>query len=162
MTDTKQDEQNREFALQRIYTKDVSFETPNTPAIFQQEWKPETGVNLNTEVNKLSDKIYEVILTVTVTTKVEDKTAYLVEVKQAGIFSITGFPDQEMGPLLGAYCPNQLFPYVREAISDIVMKGSFPQLVLQPVNFDMLYAQHQQELAKKAQTQPQATSDAKH
>jgi preprotein translocase subunit SecB len=162
MTETKQDEQNREFALQRVYTKDVSFETPNTPGIFQQEWKPETGVNLNTEVNKLTDTVYEVTLSVTVTTKVGDKTAYLVEVKQAGIFSITGFPDQEMGPLLGAYCPNQLFPFVREAISDIVMKGSFPQMVLQPVNFDMLYAQHQQELAKKAQAQPQAESDAKH
>jgi preprotein translocase subunit SecB len=151
MTDAKKDEQNREFALQRIYTKDVSFETPNSPAVFQQEWKPETSVNLNTEVNKLTDTVFEVMLSVTVTTKIGDKTAYLIEVKQAGIFSISGFPDQEMGPLLGAYCPNQLFPYVREAISDIVLKGSFPQLVLQPVNFDMLYAQHQQELAKKAQ-----------
>ncbi|PVV14981.1 MAG: protein-export chaperone SecB [gamma proteobacterium symbiont of Ctena orbiculata] len=161
MTEAKQDEQNREFALQRIYTKDISFETPNTPAVFQQEWKPETSVNLNTEVNKLTDTAFEVTLTVTVTSKVEDKTAYLVEVKQAGIFSITGFPDQEMGPLLGAYCPNQLFPYVREAISDIVMKGSFPQMVLQPVNFDMLYAQHQQELAKKAQ-QAQVENQAQH
>jgi preprotein translocase subunit SecB len=160
MTEAKQDEQNREFALQRIYTKDISFETPNTPAVFQQEWKPDTSVNLNTEVNKLTDTVFEVTLSVTVTTKVGDKTAYLVEVKQAGIFSITGFPDQEMGPLLGAYCPNQLFPFVREAISDIVMKGSFPQLVLQPVNFDMLYAQHQQELAKKAQAQ--AESEAQH
>jgi preprotein translocase subunit SecB len=156
MTETKQDEQNREFALQRIYTKDISFETPNTPAVFQQEWKPETSVNLNTEVGKLTDTVYEVTLTVTVTAKVEDKTAYLIEVKQAGIFAISGFPDQEMGPLLGAYCPNQLFPYVREAISDIVMKGSFPQMVLQPVNFDMLYAQHQQELAKKAQAEGEA------
>jgi preprotein translocase subunit SecB len=160
MTDAKQDEQNREFALQRIYTKDVSFETPNTPAVFQQEWKPETSVNLNTEVNKLTDSVFEVTLSVTVTTKVGDNTAYLVEVKQAGIFSIKGFPDQEMGPLLGAYCPNQLFPYVREAISDIVMKGSFPQMVLQPVNFDMLYAQHQQELAKKAQAE--AESEPQH
>ncbi|MES9969162.1 MAG: protein-export chaperone SecB [Candidatus Thiodiazotropha sp.] len=161
MTEAKQDEQNREFALQRIYTKDISFETPNTPAVFQQEWKPETSVNLNTEVNKLTDTAFEVTLTVTVTCKVEDKTAYLVEVKQAGIFTISGFPDQEMGPLLGAYCPNQLFPYVREAISDIVMKGSFPQMVLQPVNFDMLYAQHQQELAKKAQ-QAQVENEAQH
>lgn len=156
MTDAKQDEQNREFAIQRIYTKDISFETPNTPAVFQQEWKPETSVNLNTEVNKLTDTIFEVTLTVTVTTKVGDKTAYLVEVKQAGIFSAKGFPDQEMGPLLSAYCPNQLFPYVREVISDIIVKGSFPQMVLQPVNFDMLYAQHQQELAKKEQAQSKA------
>ncbi|MES9838459.1 MAG: protein-export chaperone SecB [Candidatus Thiodiazotropha sp.] len=156
MTDAKQDEQNREFTVQRIYTKDISFETPNSPAVFQQEWKPETGVNLNTEVNKLNDTVYEVTLSVTVTTKVEDKTAYLAEVKQAGIFSINGFPEQELGPLLGAYCPNQLFPYVREAISDLIIKGSFPQMVLQPVNFDMLYAQHQQELAKKAQAESEA------
>ncbi|MES9992533.1 MAG: protein-export chaperone SecB [Candidatus Thiodiazotropha sp.] len=157
MTDAKQDEQNREFAVQRIYTKDISFETPNTPAVFQQEWKPETSVNLNTEVNKLTDTVFEVMLSVTVTTKVGEKTAYLAEVKQAGIFSITGFPEQEMGALLGAYCPNQLFPYVREAISDIIIKGSFPQMVLQPVNFDMLYAQHQQELANKAQAESEAT-----
>ncbi|MCU7891924.1 MAG: protein-export chaperone SecB [Candidatus Thiodiazotropha sp. (ex Ustalcina ferruginea)] len=156
MTEAKPDEQNREFAVQRVYTKDVSFETPNSPAVFQQEWKPETGVNLNTEVNKLSDTLFEVTLTVTVTTKVGEKTAYLVEVKQAGIFAANGFPEQEMGPLLGAYCPNQLFPYAREVISDVIMKGSFPQMVLEPVNFDLLYAQHQQELAKKAQSQSEA------
>ena len=155
MTEAKQDEQNREFAVQRIYTKDISFETPNSPAIFQQEWKPETGVNLNTEVNKLTDEVFEVMLTVTVTTKIGEQTAYLAEVKQAGIFTAKGFPDQEMGPLLGAYCPNQLFPYVREVISDLIMKGSFPQMVLQPVNFDLLYAQHQQERAKKAQEEAQ-------
>jgi preprotein translocase subunit SecB len=146
-----QDAPNREFAIQRIYTKDLSFETPNSPAVFQQEWKPETGVNLNTEVNKLSDEIFEVTLTVTVTTKLGEQTAYLAEVKQAGIFTAKGFPDQEMGPLLGAFCPNQLFPYIREVISDLIMKGSFPQMILQPVNFDMLYAQHQQERAKKLQ-----------
>jgi preprotein translocase subunit SecB len=161
MTEAKQDAQNREFAVQRIYTKDISFETPNSPAIFQQEWKPETGVNLNTEVNKLTDEVFEVTLTVTVTTKIGDQTAYLTEVKQAGIFTAKGFPDQEMGPLLGAFCPNQLFPYVREVVSDLIMKGSFPQMMLQPVNFDLLYAQHQQELAKKSQDQP-ASSKAQH
>lgn len=148
--EAKQDEPKREFAMQRIYTKDLSFETPNSPAIFQQEWKPESSVNLNTEVNKLADNIFEVTLMVTVTTKIADKTAYLAEVKQSGIFGINGFPDQEMGPLLGSYCPNLLFPYVREVVSDLVTKGSFPQLLLQPVNFDALYAQHQQEMAKKA------------
>ncbi|MDJ0805214.1 MAG: protein-export chaperone SecB [Gammaproteobacteria bacterium] len=146
----KQEEPKREFALQRIYTKDISFETPNSPAVFQKEWKPESSVNLNTEVAKLSDKVFEVMLTVTITTKISDQTAYLAEVKQAGIFGINGFPEQEMGPLLGSYCPNLLFPYVREVVSDLVTKGSFPQLLLQPVNFDALYAQHQQELAKKA------------
>ncbi|MCG7906517.1 MAG: protein-export chaperone SecB, partial [Candidatus Thiodiazotropha taylori] len=151
--EAKQDAPNREFAVQRIYTKDISFETPNSPTVFQQEWKPETGVNLNTEVNKLTDDVFEVTLTVTVTTKLGEQTAYLAEVKQAGIFTAKGFPEQEMGPLLGAFCPNQLFPYVREVVSDLITKGSFPQMVLQPVNFDMIYAQHQQERAKRAEAE---------
>jgi preprotein translocase subunit SecB len=158
MTEAKQDAPNREFAVQRIYTKDISFETPNSPAVFQQEWKPETGVNLNTEVNKLSDDVFEVTLTVTVTTKLGEQTAYLAEVKQAGIFTAKGFPEQEMGPLLGAFCPNQLFPYVREVVSDLITKGSFPQMVLQPVNFDMIYAQHQQERAKRAEAEAEGQS----
>jgi len=135
----------REFALQRIYIKDVSFETPNSPTIFTEEWKPESNLNLNSGVNKLADDTYEVILTVTVTTKVGDKTAFLVEVQQAGIFHIKGFPESEMGPMMNAYCPNVLFPYAREVVSDLVSKGSFPQLLLTPVNFDALYAQHLQE-----------------
>jgi preprotein translocase subunit SecB len=158
MTEAKQDTPNREFAVQRIYTKDISFETPNSPAVFQQEWKPETGVNLNTEVNKLSDDVFEVTLTVTVTTKLGEQTAYLAEVKQAGIFTAKGFPEQEMGPLLGAFCPNQLFPYVREVVSDLITKGSFPQMVLQPVNFDMIYAQHQQERAKRVAAEAEGQS----
>jgi len=161
MTEATQDAAKREFALQRVYTKDISFETPNAPAVFQQEWKPETQVNLNTEVQKLADAVYEVMLTVTVTTKLGDQTAYLAEAKQAGIFTVAGFSEQEMGPMMGAYCPSQLFPYVREVISDLIAKGSFPQLVLQPVNFDALYAQHQQEQASKAQAQD-AAGEAKH
>ncbi|WP_177419610.1 protein-export chaperone SecB [endosymbiont of Lamellibrachia barhami] len=149
MSEAKQEQPNRELSIQRIYLKDVSFETPNSPSVFQKEWKPETNVNMITEVNTLSENIYEVVLNVTVTTKVGEQTAYLAEVQQAGIFSISGFSDQEMGAVVGSYCPNLLFPYVREAISDMVTKGSFPQMVLQPVNFDALYAQHQQELAKK-------------
>ncbi|MBA1443588.1 MAG: protein-export chaperone SecB [Chromatiales bacterium] len=149
MSEAKQEQPNRELSIQRIYLKDVSFETPNSPSVFQKEWKPETNVNMNTEVNTLSENVYEVVLNVTVTTKVGEQTAYLAEVQQAGIFSISGFADQEMGAVVGSYCPNLLFPYVREAISDMVTKGSFPQMVLQPVNFDALYAQHQQELAKK-------------
>lgn len=160
MTEAKQDQQTREFALQRVYTKDVSFETPNAPGIFQQEWKPDTKVNLNTEVQKLGDAVFEVSLTVTVTTQLGEQTAYLAEAKQAGIFTVNGFSDQEMGPMLGSFCPSQLFPYVREVVSDLIMKGSFPQLVLQPVNFDALYAQHQQELAKKVQGE--AETEAKH
>lgn len=155
----KQDEAKREFTLQRIYTKDISFETPNSPDIFKKGWKPESTVNLNTEVKKLDENLFEIILTVTITTKIETQTAYLAEVKQAGIFGIKGFPEQEVGPLMGSYCPNLLFPYVREVVSDLVTKGSFPQLVLQPVNFDAMYAQHQQALAKKQAENPPA---AKH
>ena len=144
----------RNFAIQRIYTRDISFETPNSPEIFRLQWKPETTLDINTNVKDLDEGNFEISITVTATTKVGDKTAYLAEVQQAGIFSISGFPESEKGSLTGAYCPNVLFPYAREVISDLVSKGSFPQLMLQPVNFDALYAQHQQELAKKTDEQP--------
>jgi preprotein translocase subunit SecB len=151
MSDQNQAEQNtREFALQRIYIKDVSFETPNSPAIFSEEWKPESNLNINSNVTKLADDTYEVVLTITVTTKVGDKTAFLVEIQQAGIFGVKGFADAELGHMMGAYCPNVLFPYARELISDLVGKGSFPQLLLSPVNFDAVYAQHMHEQQKKA------------
>lgn len=157
MSETKQAEQpTREFALQRIYVKDVSFETPNSPAIFRDEWKPESSLNLNSGVNKLGNDLYEVVLSITVTTKIGDKTAFLVEVQQAGIFAVKGFPEHEMGQMMSAYCPNVLFPYAREVVSDLVNKGSFPQLLLTPVNFDALYAQHLQE----AQAKQQQTGDS--
>lgn len=159
MTENAQPQNERHFALERIYIKDVSFESPNAPEIFRGEWKPQNELNLNTKVNKLSDGVYEVVLSVTVTTKVGDKTAFIVEAEQAGIFGVTGFSEQEIGPLLGAYCPNLLFPYVREVVSDLVTKGSFPQLVLQPVNFDALFAQHQ---AKKAQQQKDEAGSTAH
>lgn len=147
MAENQQTTNERQFAIQRIYTKDLSFESPNVPEIFRSEWKPENELSLNTKVNRIGDQAYEVVLTITVNTKIGDKTAFLVEVHQAGIFTLAGFPDQEMGPMLGAYCPSLLFPYAREVISDLVTKGSFPQLVLQHVSFDALYAQHQQQAA---------------
>ncbi|MCB1762524.1 MAG: protein-export chaperone SecB [Gammaproteobacteria bacterium] len=151
MSEQNQAEQNpRNFALQRIYVKDLSFETPNSPAVFTEAWKPESNLNLNSSVTKLTDHTYEVVLTVTVTTKVGDKTAYLVEVQQAGVFIVQGFPEAELGPMLGVYCPNVLFPYARETVSDLVTRGSFPQLLLTPVNFDALYVQHLQEQRKKS------------
>ena len=158
MTDENQGQQpQREFSIQRIYTRDVSFETPNSPEIFRQEWKPETSLDINTNVVDLTEGAYEITLTVTLTTKVGEMTAYLAEVQQAGIFTIRGFPEQEMGPLIGAFCPNQLFPYVREVITDLITKGSFPQMLLQPVNFDALYAQHQQERAKQSEAEAPTT-----
>jgi preprotein translocase subunit SecB len=146
-------QEQRQLSIQRLYLKDVSFETPNSPAIFQAEGQPENNLNLNTGVNQLGEDVYEVVLTITFTAKLGDKTAYLVEVQQAGIFTIRGFSDQEKAHLFGAYCPNSLFPYAREAISDLVTKGSFPQVVLQPINFDALFLQHQQEQAQRAQQQ---------
>jgi preprotein translocase subunit SecB len=100
---------------------------------------------MGTHVEPLENSLYEVLLTVTITVKSSDTTAYLVEVKQAGIFSLAGFTEQEMGPMLGSYCPNILFPYARETVSDIVARGGFPQMLLAPVNFDALYAQHLQQ-----------------
>ena len=138
----------RQFSIQRIYTKDVSFETPNTPEIFMQEWKPQINVNLNNAVKDLGEGNIEVSLTTTVTATLGDKTAFLAEVTQAGIFLARGIPEEEMGPLLGIYCPNVLFPYVREVISDLITRGSFPQFLLAPVNFEALYAQQMQQKAE--------------
>jgi len=144
----------KQFAIQKIYTKDISFETPNSPKIFTQKWEPSLDLNLGTNVENLENSMYEISLSITVTVKVADTTAYLVEIKQAGIFTIAGFSEQEMGPMLGSFCPNVLFPYAREAISDLVNKGGFPQLILAPVNFDALYMQHlQQQNQQRAEGQ---------
>lgn len=151
MTDTEPTTTERQFSIQRIYTKDLSFESPNAPEIFRSEWKPENELSLNTKVNRIGEQVYEVVLTVSVNTRVGDKTAFIVEVHQAGIFTLTGFPEQELGPMLGAYCPSLLFPYAREVVSDLVTRGSFPQLVLQHVSFDALFAQHQREGAGPAE-----------
>jgi preprotein translocase subunit SecB len=136
----------KQFSLQKIYTKDISFETPNTPAVFTAKWEPAVDFSLATNVAQLESALYEVTLKITITVKCGDVTAYLVEVNQAGIFSLAGFADQEMGPMMGSFCPNILFPYAREVISDLVTKGGFPPLLLAPVNFDAFYAQHVQQL----------------
>ena len=151
MAENQQKTDGRQFSIQRIYTKDLSFESPNAPEIFRGEWKPENQLSLNTKVNKIGDQVYEVVLTVTANVKVGDKTAFIAEVHQAGIFTLNGFSEQELGPMLGAFCPNLLFPYAREVVSDLVTKGSFPQLVLQHVSFDALFAQHQQQAAEPEQ-----------
>jgi preprotein translocase subunit SecB len=146
----------KQFSIQKLYVKDVSFETPNSPMIFTQQWEPKVEVNLASNAQTLQENLYEISLTVTVTVKVEDKTAYLVEVCQAGIFSISGFEENELSPMIGSFCPNILFPYVREAISDIVNKGGFPPMLLAPVNFDALYMQHLQQLQEQQGNAPAA------
>jgi len=140
-------EQNeREFHIQKIYVKDLSFETPNSPEVFTLQWNPEIDFNLSTAANPIQEGVVEVSLTLTLTVKIESKIAYLIEVTQAGIFAATGFQEEEMGHLLGSFCPNLLFPYAREAISDLVSKGGFPPMLLAPVNFDAMYAQHLQQM----------------
>jgi len=141
-----QENQGPEFAIQRLYVKDLSVECPNSPAIFLEDWQPEMNMDLNTDAsNILGEGVREVVLTVTVTVKVGDKTAFLVEVKQAGIFSLVGFPDDQLKPMLGSFCPNILYPYAREVVTDAVTRAGFPQLYLAPVNFDALYQQQEQE-----------------
>ena len=143
---------NQQFAIQKIYIKDVSFESPNSPAMFTQEWQPEVNLDMNTNTQLLNEGVYEVVLSLTATVKNAEQTAFLVEIQQAGIFTINGFAEKDMGHMLGSFCPNVLFPYAREAVSDLVTKGGYPPLILAPVNFDALYAQHmaQQEQAGEA------------
>ncbi len=142
--------QEKQFSIQKIYTKDISFESPESPQLFTAKWEPAVDFNLATNAAPIENAMFEVSLTVTVTVKTAGKVAYLVEATQAGIFSLAGFTDAEMGPMVGSFCPNILFPYVREVISDLVAKGGFPQLLLAPVNFDALYAQHLQQAQQEA------------
>jgi len=147
-----------QFAIQRVYTKDLSFETPNSPAIFQKEWKPELKLDLDTRSNKLADDTYEVVLALTVTASVEGQTAFLAEVQQAGIFTIGNLPEAQLAHTIGAFCPTTLFPYAREAVASLVSRGSFPQINLAPVNFEALFASYVQQKAAEAQAaQPAST-----
>ncbi len=143
---TEQQPQQPEFAIQRLYVKDLSLETPNTPKIFLKSWEPQLHMDIATDASLvLDDGVREVILTVTVTVKIKEEVAFLVEVKQAGIFSLKGFKDEQLKHMLGSFCPNILYPYAREVVSDAVMRAGFPQLYLAPVNFDALYEQHQKK-----------------
>ncbi len=137
-------EQKQLFKIQRIYLKDVSYESPQTPAVFigSTSWQPNVSLHLNTESTKLENDLYECVLTVTATVKLGEEVAYLTEIKQAGLFLVRGFDADRLGPMLGSFCPNLLFPFAREEIASLVQKGGFPQLLLDPVNFDALYAQH--------------------
>ncbi|MFT7559521.1 MAG: preprotein translocase subunit SecB [Flavobacteriales bacterium] len=129
-----------QFALQRIYVKDLSFEAPNGPIVLK-EGKPAVNQDLNTQVKRLKENLYEVILNITITVKFADSTAYLAEVHQAGLFVIAGVPEEHMKQVVSTECPHILFPYAREAIDSLVIRGGFPALALPPVNFDRLFAQ---------------------
>jgi len=141
----------KRLAVVKIYVKDFSFESPQAPGIFNtQEWAPNTNLNLRSSHTPVSDSLHEVVLTITVDAKdkEQDKTIFLVEVQQAGLFEISGYEKPEMGMVIGSFCPSVLFPYARESIASTIQKGGFPEFLLQPINFDALY---QQSIAKQAE-----------
>lgn len=153
--------QSGQFSFHKIYVKDISFETPNSPEIFGMEWNPSVNMQLSSEAQSVEntgiESMHEIVLTVTVTVSLGDKTAYLIEVQQAGIFQLQGFPEEVLTRIAATVCPNLLFPFAREVVSDIVTRGGFPQLLLAPVNFDALYRK-QQETAEISSTD----SEVKH
>ena len=142
-----------QFSLQRIYVKDLSFEAPKSPEIFRDEWNPNIELDLNTRQRALDGDFYEVVLTITVTVKTAEEVAFIAEVQQAGIFLVQGLDDGSKGHALGAFCPSILFPYARETLDSLVVRGSFPALMLAPVNFDALYAQELQRMQSGAEVQ---------
>lgn len=147
-----QQAQGPQFGLQRIYLKDSSFESPRSPVVFQGQWEPKINFDIKTRSNKIADDTYEVVLVLTAEAQQEDQTGFLVEVHQAGIFGAKDFEEVQLEQLLATVCPNILFPYAREAIDSLVTKGSFPALMLAPINFEALYLQQKQAMAKKQTT----------
>lgn len=151
-TAAQSEQQQQQFMMQRIYTKDLSFEAPGTPAVFKKQWQPKVNVDLNTNSSAIDDAgNFEVVLTITVTAKLEEETAFLIEVQQAGIFFVKGIEGEQLRRVLGTAAPNILFPYAREAIDSICVRGAFPPVMLAPVNFDALYQQAMQQQAQASQ-----------
>ncbi|GIX36732.1 MAG: hypothetical protein KatS3mg126_2511 [Lysobacteraceae bacterium] len=150
-----------QIVLQKIYTKDVSFEAPAAPQIFQEEGQTNLQLNLSQRVTTLAENVYEVVLTVTLTCTLGEKTAYLAEVQQAGIFGIAGFDARNLEAVLATYCPNVLFPYARQTISDLIQGGGFAPFLLQPVNFEQIYAEQlRRRAAQQAEGAPAAGASA--
>ena len=147
------DKPRQTFDIVRVYLKDVSFESPMVPSLFSDagQVRPEVSVQLNAESHPQGEGLYEVVLAVTVTATQDEKTVWLAEVKQAGLFKLGGFENDALGQVLGSFCPNTLFPFAREAVADLVVKGGLPAIYLAPINFDALYAQH---LAKVRESAP--------
>lgn len=143
---TEQTKPENHFSIQKLYIKDISFESPATPEVFTfKNWNPQIDLNLNNSNKKVNDGVYEVVLSVTATVQNDEKTAFLVEVQQAGIFNISGFNEDDTKYILNAQCMTILFPYAREVVSDLSSRGGFPPLLLNPVNFDALFAQAVQQ-----------------
>ncbi|MSR11482.1 MAG: protein-export chaperone SecB [Gammaproteobacteria bacterium] len=139
-----------QFAIQRVYLKDASFESPRSPVVFQNKWAPRINFDIKTRSEKIQDDVYEVVLVLTAEAQLEEKVAFLVEVQQAGIFTMKDFDAVQLEQLLATVCPTILFPYARETIDTFVVKGSFPALMLSPINFDVLYAQQKQQRLEQA------------
>jgi preprotein translocase subunit SecB len=151
-----QEQPQQQFAMQRIYTKDVSLESPATPGVFKKQWQPKMSVDLGTKSDKIDETgNYEIVLTITITAKIDEETAFLIEVQQAGIFMITGFNDDDLRRVVGTAAPNVLFPYARECIDNLCVKSGFPPVMLAPINFDAMYQQAlAQAQAGKADAEP--------
>ena len=148
----------RRLYIGKIYVKDFSFESPQAPQVFNKtDWKPQMDLNFRSNYAALDNDHHEVVLTITIEAKSEDKTLFLMELQQAGIFEIVGYAGEELGAIIGSYCPNILFPYARESIASLIQKGGFPEFILQPINFDALYAQ-----SKQKQAAAQAETAEKH
>lgn len=148
MADEQDKALEKHISIVKIYIKDFSFESPQSPGIFKSgEWSPKTDLNLRSSHTKVEGDHHEVVLTLTIDAKENDKTLFLVELHQAGLFELTGYNDEELSAIVGSFCPNSLFPYAREAIASIIRHGGFPEFLLQPINFDALYLQGKQHAA---------------
>lgn len=143
----------QQFQLQRIFLKDLSYEAPKTPQLFKEQWKPEVNLEVNNTANEIESNIYEVVLNVTVTVKNGENTAFIVEVAQAGLFLLQGVEGIQKEAILKGVCANILFPYAREAVSDVVARGTFPQFLLQPINFEAAFAENLRKQQEQAQAQ---------
>ncbi len=153
MADEEKAAAEKRLSIVKIYIKDFSFESPQTPGVFRtEEWSPQTNLNLRSSHTPVDGQFHEVVLTITIEAKAkgEEKTLFLVELQQAGLFDIAGYDEQEFGALVGSFCPNILFPYARETLASMIQKGGFPEFVLQPLNFDALYMQSLQQKRQQA------------
>ncbi|HNP35761.1 MAG TPA: protein-export chaperone SecB [Woeseiaceae bacterium] len=161
MAEEKAKAADKRLAIIKIYLKDFSFESPLSPSVFRaDEWKPQMNLNLRSVHAKVDNDYHEVILTITIEAKDKesDKTLFLVELHQAGLFEISGYSGEELAALTGSFCPNILFPYAREAVASAIQRGGFPEFVLQPINFDALFMQQVQ--AQKLEAEKQAAAQA--
>jgi preprotein translocase subunit SecB len=157
-TDSQPQQTQPAFQIEKVFVKDLSLEIPNAPQIFTEQVQPQLEVQIATEVAKFAETYFEVTVSATVTAKAGERTVFLVEAVQAGIFSISNVPPKELDPLLSVGCPTILFPYLREAISDIVTRGGFPPVLLSPVSFEALYLQRQQQAQQQGAGRPQGGS----